>query len=73
MPEEFASSKLVDLAGITGISKSKWSQYFNNRCLISERTLIKAASKLGMEPHQLLHAIDKRRKTTLTRKLTKVS
>lgn len=70
--EEFIKCRLVDLAEITGISKSKWSQYFNNHSLISERTLVRAASKLEMEPHELLHAIDKRRKANLAKKgLTK--
>ena len=70
-PEEFATCRLVDLASITGISKSKWSQYFNNHSLISERTLIKAAALLGMEPHELLQAIDERRKLTVSKKLAK--
>ena len=69
--EEFQTCKLVDLARITGIAVTKWSQYFNNHSLISERTLIKAAQKLGMEPHKLLQAIDERRRANLAKKLTK--
>ncbi|MGL4618078.1 MAG: helix-turn-helix domain-containing protein [Chroococcidiopsis sp.] len=64
---------LVDLAVATKISASKWSQYFNNKCTISERNLIKAAIALGIEPEQVLGYINDRRIAVTLRKQNKES
>lgn len=60
-PEEFQMAKLDELALITGVAKSRWSQYFNSKMTLSERTLNRAAVALEMTPSQLLDAINRRR------------
>lgn len=62
LPTNFTSCTLTELSLLTGIAKCKWSLYFNNKSTISEKTLTTAALKLGMEPGELLNAINERRK-----------
>jgi len=58
--EQFKESSLNDLAKITGMDKTRWSKYFNGQ-LITEGCLNHLASKLSMQPHNLLLAINQKR------------
>lgn len=68
---EFQKATYALLAEKTGIAKSRWSQYFNSKRTLNEKTLNAAAIKLNMEPGELLQAINERRQRLLTKKLSK--
>lgn len=59
---DFAKAKLDELALFTGIHKTHWSRYLNSRVGISEATLNRIAAKFGVEPDEMLSAIQFRRK-----------
>jgi len=60
-PENFINLTLSELCELTGIAKSSWSLYFNGHRSINERTLNRAAEKLGMSPGVLLEAFNLKR------------
>lgn len=59
--ETFLELSLGQLSEQTRFDKTRWSKYLRGQ-IISERVLNRLAAKLLMEPHELLHAINLRRK-----------
>lgn len=59
--KEFRQASLGQLAVSTGIDRQRWSRYLSGKVAVTERTLSKAALRLGMTPSQLLGAILERR------------
>jgi transcriptional regulator with XRE-family HTH domain len=66
---EFQKATYEKLAAETGIAKSRWSLYFNNKVTLSEKTLSYAAAQLDMKPEELLQAINERRKRIAAKKV----
>lgn len=54
---EFGQASLGQLAVLTGVDRQRWSRYLSGKVAVTERTLSKAAPRLGMTPSQLLGAI----------------
>lgn len=69
--KSFQTLSLSELASITGINKYRWSRYFNGHTLMTERTLKRAASRIGMRPEELLKQVDIRREKTLGERANK--
>lgn len=60
---EFQEMSLGQLAAITGIDRHRWSRYLSGKVSMTEKTLNKVATKLGMTASELLMAISQRRKS----------
>jgi transcriptional regulator with XRE-family HTH domain len=58
---EFLKASLGTLAKLTGVSKSRWSLYFNNKKGMSEQTLINISEKLNISSNELLRLVNQRR------------
>ena len=63
--EEFLVASQKELEQLTGIQRSRWSLYFNQKKAMSEYTIKAAATQLGMKPDELMRAIDLRRKNPI--------
>jgi transcriptional regulator with XRE-family HTH domain len=59
--EAFVQLSLRELQALTGIDRHRWSRYFNQRIYPNEKTLLRAAKSLNMEPGKLLDAIQAKR------------
>lgn len=62
---EFQTASLGQIAALSGIDRHRWSRYLTGKVSITESTLTKAATKLGMTPIELLAAIIQRKQSYL--------
>lgn len=60
--QNFLTATQKELEELTGIQRSRWSLYFNNRKSMSEQTIRLIARKLEMQPSEVITALDLRRK-----------
>ena len=58
--KDFKELSLDELSKLSGLDKTRWSKYFNGQ-LMTESVLNHCAQSLGMEPHELLFAINSKR------------
>lgn len=61
--EAFIETQIIELARITGINQGNLSKFFSGQ-LMTERTINRMAEALDMEPHEVLRAVNLRRKKT---------
>lgn len=66
--ETFRGKTLAELEEATEIAKNVWSLYLNDKKKMNERTIDKAAEKLGMESGELLSFINRWRKEKLAQR-----
>lgn len=63
--EQFTNLSYSQLERMTNINKSNWSKYFNDKLSPRWNTVKSAASKLEMQPSDLMIAIEIKREKVL--------